>query len=197
LDERDAIRRCLDGDKDAFAHLVRQYQAQILGVCLRMLGSREDAADVAQQVFVRAYRNLGKYDQSQPFGPWLFRIATNECFGFLRLKKNQMTAAGTEVLEYTPDPDEGAPALLDRAEDQERVRRAVAQLPPQYRSVVVLYYFEELSYQEIARQTGLPVGTISTNLYRAKQLLRRQLAQEEVDPGEASAGRPAAKVSGR
>ncbi|HYF76009.1 MAG TPA: RNA polymerase sigma factor [Symbiobacteriaceae bacterium] len=184
MEEREAISRCLAGDKNAYATLVGQYQAQVLALCLRMTGNREDAADVAQQAFIQAYRHLDRYDPDQPFRPWLYKIATNECISFLRrTKKHQAVPAADDVLENVSDPADGAPSIVDLAEDRERVRTAVAQLPLSYRQVVVAYYFQELSYQEIARQTGVPVGTVGTLLHRAKQQLRKLLAATEVGTG--------------
>ncbi|HYG59535.1 MAG TPA: sigma-70 family RNA polymerase sigma factor [Symbiobacteriaceae bacterium] len=197
MDEREALHLCQAGDKNAFAVLVRQYQTQVLGLCLRMTGNREDAADVAQQTFVQAFRHLVQYDPDQPFRPWLFRIATNECVNFLRRHKRAPLPADSETLEAVSDPADGAPALVDLAEDRERVRTAVAQLPLQYRQVVVAYYFQELSYQEIARQTGLPIGTVGTLLHRAKQQLRKLLTEAEVNQGEAHRVRTDAAVPGR
>ena len=184
MEEREAISRCLAGDKNAYATLVGQYQAQVLALCLRMTGNREDAADVAQQAFIQAYRHLDRYDPDQPFRPWLYKISTNECITFLRrTKKHQAVPAADDVLENVSDPADGAPSIVDLAEDRERVRTAVAQLPLSYRQVVVAYYFQELSYQEIARQTGVPVGTVGTLLHRAKQQLRKLLAAAEVGTG--------------
>jgi RNA polymerase sigma-70 factor (ECF subfamily) len=180
VDERDAIQRCLAGSTDGFADIVRLYQGQILALCLRMTGSREDAADVAQQAFVNCYRHLDRYDRDLPFRPWLYRIATNECIAFLRRRGRTMTIADDAALGAASDPGAGAPALVELAADREQVRGAVARLPSQYRTVVLLYYFRELSYQEIARQTGLSVGTISTHLHRAKNLLKQMLADKEV-----------------
>ena len=197
MGELAAIRRCLRGEKDAFAHLVQRYQAQVLALCLRMTGSREDAADVAQQVFINAFRRLDQFDQNLPFRPWLMRIAANECIAFLRRRGRQPPQAGGEALEALTDPGQSAPSLVDLAEDREQVRRAVDQLPDQYRTVVLLYYFQELSYTEIARQTGLSVGTVGTHLHRAKQLLRRLLSEKEVTSDEPHPQRRASAVSDR
>lgn len=195
MEERAAIQLCLDGEKDAFAVVVRLYQGQILALCLRMTGNREDAADAAQQAFVQAYRHLDRYDSDQPFRPWLFRIATNECIGLLR--RRQAAVPDEAALAAVADPGAGAQTLVDLAADRERVRHAVARLPEMYQTAVVLHYFQELSYQEIARHTGLPIGTIGTHLYRAKQLLRKALADEEVTVHGTSDTRGNPALSGR
>ncbi|HYF93009.1 MAG TPA: RNA polymerase sigma factor [Symbiobacteriaceae bacterium] len=198
MDEREAIDRCQDGDKNAYATIVGQYQSQVLALCLRMTGSREDAADVAQQAFIQAYRHLDRYDPGQPFRPWLYKIATNECIAFLRrTRKHQASPAPDEVLENVSDPADGAPSIVDLAEDRERVRAAVAQLPLPARQVVVAYYFQELGYQEIARQTGIPIGTVGTLLHRAKQQLRKLLTETEVQPDAARSTRTPAALPGR
>lgn len=180
MDERVAIERCRHGDKNAFAVIVQQYQTQILALSLRMTGNREDAADVAQQAFIQAFGHLDRYDPHQPFRPWLYKIATNQCISFLRRRGRQATPVSDEVLEQVSDPEDGTPTLVEAAADRQEVRAAVATLPEPYRTAVVLHYFEGLSYQEMARQTDLPIGTISTHLYRAKHLIRRVLQAKEV-----------------
>lgn len=182
MDEQQAILRCLAGDTGAYTVLVGQYQAKILALCLRMTGNREDAADVAQETFVQAYRHLDRYDRQQPFRPWLFRIATNQCIDFRRRNRRHVVAADETVLERASHPGAETETLVELAQDQEQVRRAVADLPDPYRTAVLLYYFQGLSYQEIAKQTALSVGTISTHLHRAKHLLKRRLSEEGVDP---------------
>jgi RNA polymerase sigma-70 factor (ECF subfamily) len=180
LDEREAIRRCLSGDREAFAHLVRQYQAQVLGLCYRMTGSREDAADIAQQAFLKAYQHLHTHDPALPFRPWLLKIATNECVSFLRRHGRQRAVPDEAVLQEAADPTPSPLALMELADDRAEVRQAVLALPLPYRTVILQYYFEGLSYQEIANRSGMAIGTISTHLFRAKQLLKRILTQQEV-----------------
>jgi RNA polymerase sigma-70 factor (ECF subfamily) len=197
LDDRQAVALCLAGDKESFAHLIQAYQAPMLGLCLRMTGNRDDAADVAQQAFVKAYEHLETYDPLQPFRPWLFRIATNECISLLRRKRGAPVSVQDDQLEAVADPTPGAPTLTDLSEDRLRVREAVKSLPSSYRMVVVLYYFQELSYQAIAQQTGLPIGTIGTHLHRAKQMLKRTLQHEEVSADEPRQPRTTPAILGR
>lgn len=197
MEELAAIRRCLRGEKDAFAHLVQRYQAQVLALCLRMTGSREDAADVAQQVFINAFRRLDQFDQNLPFRPWLMRIAANECIAFLRRRGRQPPQAGGEALEALTDPGQSAPSLVDLAEDRERVRRAVDQLPDQYRTVAALLlpgaqlHGDRPADRPQRRHGGHP------QLHRAKQLLRRLLSEKEVTSDEPHPQRRASAVSDR
>lgn len=180
MDEREIIRRCLNGDREAFALLVRAYQGQVLGLCYRMTGSREDAADIAQQAFLKAYHKLDTHDQAQPFRPWLLKIATHECISHLRRSGRSKTVADEEALSEAVAPEPDAPSLVELADSREEVRRAVSALPLPYRTVILQFYFEGLSYQQIADRSGLPMGTVSTHMYRAKQLLKRNLTQQEV-----------------
>lgn len=197
MTDQDAVQRCLAGDKDAFAEIVRQYQAQILAYCLRMLGNREDAADAAQQAFVQAYRHLNRYDPHQPFRPWLYRIATNLCIDFRRRSGRQASPMADEDLERISEPTASPAHLADLAADREEIREAVARLPDHFRTVILLHYFEDLSYQEIAHQTKLPMGTISTHLYRAKQHLKRTLTERGMAGDGTYPARSASAVPGR
>lgn len=184
MQEHEALALCRAGQQEAYTEIVRRYQARILALALRMTGNRADAADVAQQAFTQAYRHLDRYDPAEPFGPWLYRIATNACIAFLRRRgRHRARASPDAALQTLAAPDPSPAALLVAREDREQIRRAVAELPAAYRTVVVLYYFENLSYRQIAAQTGLSVGTVSTHIYRAKQRLRQALAAKGVEPG--------------
>jgi len=172
-------------EQEAFADLIRAHQAQVLALCYRMTGSREDAADIAQQAFLKAYRNLHLYDPGQPFRPWLMRIAANECISFLRRRERRRTVTDEEALLKAADAGPDAPSLVELADDRKAVRQAVYALPPHYRAAIVQHYFEGLSYQQIAERSGLSVGTISSHIHRAKQMLRRVLSQREVTDAHA------------
>lgn len=175
-------------EREAFADLVRAHQAQVLALCYRMTGSREDAADVAQQAFLKAYRSLHLYDPGQPFRPWLMKIAANECVSYLRRRERRRTVAGEEALdalEREADAGPDAPLLVEQACDREAVRRAVSALPLPYRAAIVQHYFEGLSYQQIAERSGVPVGTVASHIHRAKKMLRRMLSRQEVTDAHA------------
>ncbi len=197
MDDGEAIRRCIDGDRDAFAALVERYQAVVLALCLRMTGDRVDALDVSQQAFVKAYGNLERFDPGLPFRPWLLKIATNECIAHLRRQRRQPVPVEQGDLEAAAGTEAGAGALVEQMSDRAQVRQAVTELPDPYRSIVLRYYFQEQSYQEIAREMDVPMGTVATHLYRAKQMLRKILTAKEGPPDGAPDPRTAAAVPRR
>ena len=170
-DEVALVRRCLSGDADAFEPIVKAYQAPLYNVALRMLGTPEEARDAAQTAFIRAYEHLDSYDPRRKFFTWIYRILMNECLNLLRGRR----------------PTEPVPAHLasegDRAEldpiDVERRRKAIQAailaLPVDYRQVIVLRHFAELSYEEIAATVGVPVKTVKSRLFSARQRLGERL----------------------
>jgi RNA polymerase sigma-70 factor (ECF subfamily) len=175
-DDRELIRRTLNGDRAAFDDIVRRYQDGLFRHLLRLVGRCEEAEDLCQEGFIRFYRALPRFNRARPVGPFLFAIATN-------LWREQ--ARKTHLPEQPLDeqvPVDGPPVaeqVMARLE-HEQVLAAVAQLRPEQREAVSLYYDQGLSYREIARVTRAPVGTVSTRLRRALESLRRAL------PGEAA-----------
>lgn len=174
------VERCVRGDTEAFASLVDRYRARIFGLILRMVGNREDAEDLAQEAFVRAYRGLHTFDPAQRFSPWLYRVATNHCVSALRRKRLPTVPLVVEVDGETrevPLPDvSGDPARVWlRNEERRELHEAVLALPERYRAAILLYHMEELSYEEIAQVLDVPLNTVRTYLHRARALLRKTL----------------------
>lgn len=180
MTEQEWIRRAQGGDAEAFAALVRLHQEGVYGFCLRMTGRREDALDLTSEAFLRAYRSLAGFDVTQPFRPWLLRIAANLCRDHLRARQQHPAPVEDAVLAHLPDPAPPPPGQVLAAHDRAAVRQAVAELPEPYRTTITLHYFNQLSYQEISEVLNIPVGTVGTHLYRAKRLLRKRLVEQEV-----------------
>ncbi|HZS00305.1 MAG TPA: sigma-70 family RNA polymerase sigma factor [Chloroflexota bacterium] len=180
-----AVARCRAGQADAFAEVVERHQAAVYATALRLIGDREAALEVANTTFYKAYRALASVDASRPLRPWLVRIASNEALSYLRergrdARRTLSGEAGEAALAGLPAAEaqpEGA-ALAD--EQRAAVHRALAALPEPYRLVTVLRYLHDLSYAEIAAQTGLPTGTVGVYLLRAREQLRGRLAAEGV-----------------
>lgn len=173
------VRAARRGDSSAFEALVRSVQRPVYGLCLRLLRTEAEAAEVAQETFLRAYQNLGKYDETRPFDLWVLAIARNLCLDLLRRRT-----------KHSPDPIDDvkdtlasdAPSVLDKAiAEQQRLslEAAVSLLPPDDREVLALYYVQKRTTKEIAQILGVAPGTIMARLFRAREKLRKLLPSEE------------------
>jgi RNA polymerase sigma-70 factor (ECF subfamily) len=175
-DDVELVRACLTGEAEACQAFVRQYQAIVFGVCFRMLGHREDAEDVAQEVFLRALRNLNQWDMSRPLVPWLLTIAANRCRTWLSRRGRRPVSA--EFVEEASDSASSA----GRSDLAEELQLALERLREEYRICFVLYHQSELSLAEISDIVGSPEGTIKTWLYRARKELAEQLQRRGIVP---------------
>lgn len=186
IDERKLIQQVLDGDHEAFAQLVEAYEDKVYNLCLRMCADREDARDLAQEAFVKAWRGLRFYKQEAAFSTWLYRLTSNVCIDFLRQKKRRaaisLTTADDEELQIDiPDP---APTPEQQAINQQTkasVSSAMAQLDEEFRLVLTLRVVEERSYDEIAEIMDLKVGTVKSRLARAREKLKKILLENGND----------------
>lgn len=185
--ETSLARAAAMGDKAAFGQLVDLTKRPVFGLCVRLLQDREEARDAAQEAFARAYAALGTFDTSQPFTPWVLRIARNHCIDIVR---RRLPAARRVELDAEGDDGERseladtealrADGALERAQLADTLDKAVATLPDRYREVIHLFHVEQLSYKEIASTMNIPIGTVMTWLYRARAQLRQHLTQREV-----------------
>jgi RNA polymerase sigma-70 factor (ECF subfamily) len=181
-DDCAAIERTLAGDRDAFASLVSRYHRVVFSIAYRMTGTRAEAEDLCQDTFLRVYRNLEHFDRRLPFGPWLRRITCNAALNHLRHRAIERGA----VAEIDPmagellvaDPTPGPEDNTRRVETADRLGRALAALPINQRLAFTLKYVEELTAQEIAEAMGMPRNTVKTWLLRARETLRKELADE-------------------
>jgi RNA polymerase sigma-70 factor (ECF subfamily) len=174
--DRELVRRYLEGQRDAAGGLVDRYQKPLFNVALRMLGSVEDAEDVTQTVFLNAFVKLRTYDPKYRFFSWVYRMTVNESLNVLKGRKRTVT------LEAEPSvPAPGATA--DRtAEVQDLVGRALMRLKHDDRAVVVLKHFASFSYEEIAEVLEIPVRTVKSRLYTARDRLRLALGDQGQEP---------------
>lgn len=179
-DEALAERVRAGGDEAAFATLVTRYRGRLVALARRMLaegsGEAADAEDVAQETFVAAYDKRASFRRGEPFRPWLYRIAVNRCLDRLRARRRRPAVADWDSV---PEPaSRGAEPLgvLLTDERDARLQEAVARLPPKLRAVFLLRHLDDLTYDEIAVATGLPMGTVKTHLFRARAHLRQALA---------------------
>src|SRR5262245_52443229 len=157
------IQRCRRGEVELFTVLVERYQDRIYNLSLRLLGNPEEALDAAQDTFIRAFRALGQFELDRPFAPWLYRIATNTCFGLLRQRRaggfslDAMEETETEAALAGADPAADPWQRLEQNLRDEEIQCAVLALPEPYRTAVLLRYMEEMSYDEIATVLETPL----------------------------------------
>ena len=199
MDERNIIEQVLAGDNEAFGVLVERYQTKVYNLALRITGNEDDAADMSQEAFLRAWRSLKAFQFESSFSTWLFRLTHNVCIDHLRARQRKPTVSltmqdedGEEAVQLdlpdtAPDPEQ---ALL-LAEDRELVKRALAALPAETREILILRAINDLSYQQIAQVMHLQEGTVKSRLSRARAQLRNKVlelgnksAQEASNPTE-------------
>lgn len=176
------IQRAKGGDQKAYAELMGRYKDTIFFMLLKMVKDKDDADDLTIEAFGKAFRNLAQYTPDFTFSTWLFKIATNNCIDFIRRKKSAVSldrtyenADGDEI-SFDPKSDTLNPE--ERAIKKQKIKlmqSVVEKLQPRYRTLVELRYFQEKSYEEIAQELDLPIGTVKAQLFRARELLYHTL----------------------
>jgi len=209
-DDASLVARTLAGDQSAFAALVSRHESDVYHLALRYLRQREDAEDVVQEAFVRAYRALAQYDPLRPFGAWMHAITARLCIDFHRRRRVKTVSltrpeegSASEEREWEiADPTEGPETLTERGDEAARLESLIDRLPPDYRLAILLRHAHDLSYEEIAEATGAPIGTVKARIHRARNLLREwieagQGPEGEVDKGAESGDLPDEKNTSR
>ena len=171
------VQKANKGDQKAYAELMDRYRDAIYFMLLKMVNNSSDAEDLTIEAFGKAFKNIQQYTPNYAFSTWLFKIATNNCIDFIRKKK-----ANTVSLDETDDEGDKAPhdimaPILDPEEEMIKIQKSkilrniVSKLKPRYRKLIELRYFKEFSYEEIAEELELPIGTVKAQLFRARELL--------------------------
>jgi RNA polymerase sigma-70 factor (ECF subfamily) len=179
------VERALGGDEEAYGLLVAHHERRVYNLVARMLRHPAEAQEVTQEVFIRAFRHLASFDPAHKFSNWILRIARNAAIDTLRRREPEWVSlegdeerAGPADTLAAPKGEEG-PQLVERREAARALEAALARLRPEYREVIILRYHEDLGYEEIAEITGQPLGSVKSNLHRA----RAQMAVEMVKAG--------------
>lgn len=183
LDDRSLVSRILEGERDLFTALVSRYEKRVVNYIYRITHRYEEAHDLAQEVFVKVYLALDRYDPKYQFSTWLFRIAQNSSIDALRKKSIAEVPLTRPSTEGEPSgrerelADDGISPYraLKNKELSAAIDRAVQRLPVDYRELIQLRHFAELSYEEIASMKKLPLGTVKNKLFRARNLLKEAL----------------------
>jgi len=192
LEEKKLIQQAAAGDTAAFEALVLRYQTQVYSLAYRMVGNEADAQDLAQEAFVRAWRALDSFQFSSQFSTWLYRLTSNICIDFLRSQKKRKHISLTvlqddeqqqwDMPDHRPLPEE----QMIVTQEREALAKAIAALDPEYRQVLILRIVNDCSYQQISEIMGIREGTVKSRLSRAREQLRKKLAQSGNFSGSSS-----------
>lgn len=178
-EDLELVARAKEGDQVSFSKLMNRYRDSIYFMVLKMVHNRDDAEDLTIEAFGKAFNNIGNYSADFAFSTWLFKIATNNSIDFIRKKRLQTTSLDQKtqtddgeitpiaVKDHNPDPEES----MMKDQRAQKIRGAIEQLSPKYRTLIELRYLDELSYEEIAERLDIPLGTVKAQLFRAKDML--------------------------
>ncbi len=182
--EEDAVlvKRAIGGDEKAFKSIIRRYKNPVAQIVYKLVRDRSQLEDLTQEVFIKAFQHLGDFDYQHQFASWLFKITNNHCIDYIRKKRlrvysidDQLKTEDGEVSYEIPDSTYEPDLNLLREQKSRLIRQAIDSLPKKYREVIVLRHQEELTYEEIADRTGLPVNTIKVQLFRAREMMYKAL----------------------
>ena len=175
--ERSLVVRAKTGDREAFSLLITYNIQRVYRAAFAIMKNRDDAEDIAQETFVRAYQSISRFDEARPLFPWLYRIA--RILSLNRIQRVGKRETAIPDFDYLSDSSAGPEDSVIATEERDRVRDAVRRLPEQHRRIIELSHFQECSYREIADILDVPMGTVMSRLYNARRKLRELLETEE------------------
>lgn len=174
-DDVQLVTASKNGDQDAFSLLVQRYQRRVFNLVFRMLQNYEEASEITQEAFLAAWQGLRSFRGEARFSTWLYRIAYNCALKQLELRKRDQALHLALQAEQTFEDDDQQAAHLTALDSQEIVQQQLSQLPPKYRIVLILRHLQDMTYEEMAEVLTMPIGTIKTHLFRARNLLKERL----------------------
>jgi RNA polymerase sigma-70 factor (ECF subfamily) len=172
VEDRDLIRRYLEGDVAAFDELMRAHEDRVFAICLRMMKDRDQALDATQDVFLTVFRKADRYKEQAAFSTWLYRVSINTCYDHLRRRQRKQTQT---IPEHLDPSDPHSDDVLSAVELRPDIETALAGISPEFRAAVVLVDLEGMSLDGAADTLDVPVGTVKSRLFRARKLLAQEL----------------------
>jgi RNA polymerase sigma-70 factor (ECF subfamily) len=182
MTDGELVRLSLAGQSSAYAELARRWAARVTALCHAKVARADVADDLAQETLLRGLRHLATLTDPEKFGAWLCGIALRACLDWLKSKQRRTVLFSELGMAYPPDVADDPDPAVDRADDRRQLLAAVEALPPTCREAVMLYYYQEVSYRELARQLGVSLATINARLTKARGLLRERLAPYHAFP---------------
>lgn len=177
--DKSILQRCKKNDKSAFAELFRFYQNYLYKLCFSYVQNEQETLDLMQEIYIKLYTNIGKYDEKYPFHPWVRKVAVNTCINVKRKQAPMSIPLNNDNEEFDLEDQLAAGEDTQQEVEKHDMARIIKQhincLPKKQRMVIILRYYEDLSYDEIAELLNIPLGTVKTDLYRAKNALKDRL----------------------
>jgi len=178
------VKKAKDGDGKAYDALILLYKDAVYGIIYRMVHNKQEAEDLTQEAFIKAYNSIRSFNEEYAFSTWLFKIATNNCIDFFRKRKlkthsmeQNIRYKDGEIKQEYADKERTADKDLLATEKTQLIFEAIDQLPEKYKTAIVLRHHEEKSYEEIAQILGLPLGTVKARIFRAREMLKKSLKE--------------------
>ncbi|MCQ4726786.1 sigma-70 family RNA polymerase sigma factor [Anaerotignum faecicola] len=171
------VQECINGDTFAFEELLGRYKNLVYSVVLRMVNDSEDANDIAQEVFIKVYKNISKYSPEFKFSTWIIKIATNSVIDFRRKKKPECIDIDDMVFE--PSGNETPETSYIEGEGKRELSSAIEKLPDMYKVPIVLYHIEDMSYQEISEAVGISLSKVKNRIFRGRKILKDIIISEK------------------
>lgn len=175
LEDYDLIQCCIKGNQDAFAEIVSRYKNLVYSIILRMVNDHEEANDLAQEVFIKVYKNLDKYSPEYKFSTWIMRITTNLVIDYRRKRKQETIPI--EDMDYEIASEETPEGSYIQKEQENVLNTAIKSLPDMYRIPIILYHQQDLSYQEIGDIIGEPLSKVKNRIFRGRKMLKEKLIE--------------------
>ncbi len=176
------VARAKDGDKKAYDELTLMYKDAVFSIIYRMVHNQQEAEDLTQEAFIKAYNSISHFNEEYAFSTWLFKIATNNCIDFFRKRKlktysmdKSIKYKDEEIQQEYADSEPTADKKLLAKEKSRTIKEAINQLPEKYRTAIVLRHHDEKTYEEIADVLNLPLGTVKARIFRAREMLKKLL----------------------
>ncbi|MGE5627956.1 MAG: RNA polymerase sigma factor [Solirubrobacterales bacterium] len=180
---KELIIKCKNYDKPSLVQLFHQYEKYLYKICFSYSQNEQDSLDLVQEIYIKVFNNISKFNESMPFHPWIRRIAVNTCINFKRDRNPNVISINSKINEDTTIEDKLASEdrvekTMEEAEVRDIIKNKLTELPEQYRIIILLRYYEDLSYDEIGDLLNIPMGTVKNRIYRAKSILGKSLKGE-------------------
>lgn len=179
------IREAIEGDQKAYAEIVNRYRAQIFNLIVRMVRLRDEAEDLTQETFIKAFNALPSFNAEYAFSTWLYKIAVNNCIDHFRKKRlktypldNPIPSKDGELQREFPDQNGTPDSGLMEKERQGQIQEAIDSLPVKYREAILLRHGHDKSYEEISDELNIPIGTVKVRIFRAREMLKKKLREQ-------------------